>query len=164
MAGFYTKHFSNHDDYMTPKSAWENIKDYLPRDKIIWECFYGDGNSGKYLEELGCNVIHKNVDFFKHNLGEVIVSNPPYSNKKRILKRLKTLDKPFIMICPSSMLQTKYFRELFGNTIQIIVPSRRLQFVKLIDGKIPHNYKSNCNFDTFYYCYKMNLKRDLIFL
>ena len=68
------------------------------------------------------------------------------------------------MICPSSMLQTKYFRELFGNTIQIIVPSRRLQFVKLIDGKIPHNYKSNCNFDTFYYCYKMNLKRDLIFL
>jgi len=31
-----------HDDYMTPKIAWENIQHYLPKDKIIWECFYGD--------------------------------------------------------------------------------------------------------------------------
>ena len=27
MAGFQTKTFSKHDDYMTPKSAWENIKE-----------------------------------------------------------------------------------------------------------------------------------------
>ena len=25
-----------HDDYMTPKSAWENIKHIIPKDKIIW--------------------------------------------------------------------------------------------------------------------------------
>ena len=30
---------------------------YIPNDKIIWEAFYGDGKSGKYLEELGFNVI-----------------------------------------------------------------------------------------------------------
>ena len=47
---------SNHDDYMTPKHAWEAIKDYIPRDKVIWEAFYGDGKSGKYLEELGFSV------------------------------------------------------------------------------------------------------------
>ena len=37
--------FNKHDDYMTPKSAWENILQYIPKDKVIWECFYGDGQS-----------------------------------------------------------------------------------------------------------------------
>jgi hypothetical protein len=43
---------------MTPKYAWENIKDLIPKNKIIWEPFYGDGKSGDYLKELGFNVIH----------------------------------------------------------------------------------------------------------
>ena len=41
MAGFHTKTFAKHDSYMTPKSAWENIKEYIPKDKVIWEAFYG---------------------------------------------------------------------------------------------------------------------------
>ena len=43
---------------MTPKYAWENIKQYIPNNKIIWEPFYGDGKSGDNLKELGFNVIH----------------------------------------------------------------------------------------------------------
>jgi hypothetical protein len=34
MAGFHTKTFLKHDDYMTPKYAWEDIKDYIPKKKI----------------------------------------------------------------------------------------------------------------------------------
>ena len=45
--------FTNDDDFMTPKSAWEDISVYLPRNKVIWECFYGDGRSGGFLKELG---------------------------------------------------------------------------------------------------------------
>ena len=48
MAGFHTKKFIKHDDYMTPKMAWENIKEYIPKDKVLWECFYGDGKSAQY--------------------------------------------------------------------------------------------------------------------
>ena len=51
MASFTTGKFAKHDDYMTPKSAWEEIKKYIPKDKVIWEAFYGDGNSGKYLQK-----------------------------------------------------------------------------------------------------------------
>jgi len=29
---------------------------YLPRDKVLWEAFYGDGQSGNYLRELGFEV------------------------------------------------------------------------------------------------------------
>jgi len=54
MASFHTKTFTKHDDYMTPKYAWENINEYIPKDKVIWESFYGDGKSAGYLRELGC--------------------------------------------------------------------------------------------------------------
>ena len=74
MAGFHTKTFIKHDDYMTPKTAWENIAHLIPRDKIIWEAFYGDGESGKYLAELGFETINEPVDFFENNLGEIIIA------------------------------------------------------------------------------------------
>jgi len=162
MAGFHTKTFLKHDDYMTPKYAWENIKEFIPKDKVIWEAFYGDGKSGDDLRELGFDVIHEPVDFFKSDLGDIIVSNPPFSKCKEIMPRLKQLDKPFILILPSSKINTQYFRENFKNTkstLQIIVPRRRIQFIK--NG---NELQNKCNFDCFYYCYKMNLPRDILWL
>lgn len=164
MAGFHTKTFIKHDDYMTPKYAWENIQQYIPRDKIIWEAFYGDGKSGEYLQELGFNVIHEAVDFFESNLGDVIVSNPPFSKIKEILKRLIILDKPFILILPSSKINTSYFREWKDKHLQIIIPIKRIHFNKIIDKEKPKSNRNGCNFDTFYYCYKMNLPNDIVWL
>jgi len=165
MAGFHTKTFLVHDDYMTPKSAWENIKHIIPKDKQIWEAFYGNGASGKYLSEMGFNVIHEEVDFFENNLGEVVVSNPPFSKAKEVLKRLKELDKPFILILPSAKINTQYVRENYKNQgLQIIIPRKRIQFEKHIEGVVPAGWKSDCNFDCFYYCYKIGLPRDIIWL
>jgi len=159
MAVFHTKTFLKHDDYMTPKHAWENIKQFIPNDKVIWEAFYGDGKSGKDLEEMGFNVIHEPVDFFYNDLGEVIVSNPPFSKSKEIMKRLLLLDKPFILIFPSSKINTQYFREWKDKHLQIIIPRKRIQFIKNGD-----ELQNKCNFDCFYYCYKINLKHDIIWL
>jgi hypothetical protein len=164
MAGFHTKTFLKHDDYMTPKYAWENIIDYIPKDKVIWEAFYGDGKSGDYLSELGLNVIHEPIDFFKEDKGEIIISNPPFSQSKAVMKRLKELDKPFIILFPASKICTSYMREWKDKGIQIIIPRKRIHFTKLVDGKVPDNYKSKCNFDCFYYCYKIGLESDIIWL
>lgn len=163
MATFKTSSFLKYDDYMTPKYAWENIKDYIPTDKIIWEAFMGDGKSGEYLKDLGFNVIHNDNDFFESNEGDVIVSNPPFSKAKEILMRLKELDKPFILILPSSKINTQYFR-LFKNEIQLIIPKKRIHFEKQINGEKPEGWRNACNFDCFYYCYKMDLKKDIIWL
>ena len=166
MAGFHTKTFTKHDDYMTPKYAWENIKDYIPKKKI-WEAFYGDGKSGTYLRELGFDVIHEPIDFFEEDRGEIIVSNPPFSNSAEVLARLKELGKPFIVIFPSSKINTQYVRKLFMDTedkLQIIIPRKRIHFEKKIEGKTPDNFKNACNFDCFYYCWKINLPRDITWL
>tara|TARA_R110002126_G_scaffold18542_1_gene70827 strand:- start:1120 stop:1605 length:486 start_codon:yes stop_codon:yes gene_type:complete len=160
MAGFHTETFLKYDDYMTPKTAWENIKQYIPRDKVIWEPFYGDGKSGEDLRTFGFEVIHEEIDFFENNKGDIIVSNPPFSQCKEILKRLKELNKPFILILPSSKLNTQYVRENYKNSeLQIIIPKKRIQFIK--NG---NELKNKCNFDCFYYCYKINLNKDITWI
>ena len=163
MATFTTKSFLKHDDYMTPKSAWENIQQYIPKDKIIWEAFMGDSKSGEYLTELGFDVIHNDNDFFENDEGDIIVSNPPFSKSKEVINRLKILDKPFIIILPSSKINTQYFR-IMKNELQLIIPRNRIHFDKKINGETPVNWKNACNFDCFYYCYKMKLPRDIIWL
>lgn len=167
MATFNITSFLNHDDYMTPKYAWENIQNFIPKDKIIWEAFYGDGKSGQHLQELGFNIIHDQDDFFENDKGDIVVSNPPFSQGKEILTRLVQLNKPFILILPSSKINTQYMRKIFKDQLdklQIIIPKNRIHFEKHINGVKPENWSSSCNFDCFYYCWKINLERDIIWL
>jgi hypothetical protein len=58
------------------------------------------------------------------------------------------------------MINTQYIRKLFKNDkLQIIIPKKRIQFNKLVNGVIPDNFSNRCNFDCFYYCWKMDVKR-----
>ena len=168
MATFHTHTHTKHDDYETPKSAWEDIKHYIPKDKVIWEAFYCTGTSGDVLRSLGFDVIHEPIDFFEHDKGDVIVSNPPFTMKKQVFRRLKDLGKPFIIICPSSTINTKYIRDLFckcDEPLQIIIPKKRIQFIKKVDGETPKEKRSGmCNFECFYYCWKIGLKNDITWL
>ena len=164
MATFNPKAFTEHDDYMTPYSAWEDIVDYIPKDTEIWEAFYGNGQSFQNLQQLGFNVVGgRDEDFFENNKGSVICSNPPFTKIPAVLKRLVELDKPFILIMPSSKINTQYFRALFSTRhIQIIIPKKRIQFEKIVNGEKVESNK--CNFDCFYYCYKLNLPTDIVWL
>ncbi len=148
------------DNYMTNKIEWLRIKDFIPNDKKIWSPFYGDGKQKEYFKEMGFDIIHDDEDFFENNRGEIVIDNLPFSKKKEILIRLKELEKPFIIICPSMMLSYKYFQELFKDSIQIIIPNKRINFRHIDSQK--KNYSPP--FASFYYCYKMNLKKDLIFI
>ncbi len=136
-----------YDTYKTPDDAWEAIKEYIPEDKIIWEPFYLDGDC--HLNKMGFNVIHKNLDFFKSNFGEIIVSNPPFSIKKQVLEKMYELDKPFILIMPCFVLTTKYYEKFISKT-SLLIPNKRIQFSK--DGK---TFENKCSLDCFYYCYKI---------
>ena len=168
MASFNPSRFAKHDDYMTPQSAWESISHIIPKDKVIWEPFFGDGQSGEHLRALGCKeVIHEDMDFYENDLGEVIISNPPFSDAKRIMKRLKELGKPFILIMPCSKLTTQYIRGDFKDAedkLQIIIPQKRIQFLKMEGGLVLEKQENSCNFDCFYYCWKIGLERDIVWL
>ncbi len=152
--------FENDDAYNTPKEVWESISHLIPKDKTIWECFYGDGKSGQHFKELGFECIHDKIDFFNDPNFEydILISNPPYSIKAKVFKRLSEIDKPFIMLVPVSTMTKQYLKTYFKDNIQIIIPKKRIQFIK--NGE----QTSRCWFDTIFITYKMNLDKDIIFL
>ena len=47
MATYTDYNPSQHNDFMTPRCLWEQIKDYIPTDKEISMPFYGDGECGR---------------------------------------------------------------------------------------------------------------------
>ena len=80
------------------------------------------------------------------------------------MPRLEELDKPFILLMPCSKICTQYFKPWKNKNIQIIIPSKRINFIKKVEGVEPEDWPSHCNFDCFYYCYKMNLPSDIVWL
>ena len=149
------------DNYITNKIEWERIKDFIPNDKKIWAPFYCDGKQKEYFKDMGYDIIHEDRDFFSYTPEyDIIIDNPPFSRKKEIFSRLKELDKPFILIVPSVMLCYKYFQEYFSDNLQIIIPKSRIKFRHL--NSTNKNYTPP--YASIFFCYKMNLDKDLIFI
>jgi len=149
------------DNYATDKSGWEKIEKYIPKEKLIWSPFYCDGKQKEYFEEMGYNIIHEDKDFFSYIPEyDICVDNPPFSKMKEICIRLKEIDKPFIMVAFSKVILMKWFQRLFKDDLQVIIPFTRTTFTHLTNPKKGYTPP----FGVMYYCYKMNLPKDLIFL
>lgn len=136
------------DNYSTPRSAWEALVPLLDKTKVYYDPFFNDGLSGYILSELGLDVIHEDTDFFESVDQidfDIIVSNPPFSIKRQVLKKLLEIDKPFVMIMPISVLSTKMYQPFFDHT-SIGVPKSRIQF----------SGTTGCPFDCYYYFYKVS--------
>lgn len=173
MANFYKKTKKEvkekHNDYATPLSAWDDILKYVDKKEYIYEPFFLDGSSGKYIASKGYNVIHQDCDFYtwyKTFDYSLILSNPPFQDCRKILECLFEVDKPFCLLMPSSKLHTQYLANYFkgDRKLQILVPRRRIHFMKYEDGEKVKDWKPATCFDCYWYCYKMNLPKDIIFM
>tara|TARA_R100000541_G_scaffold23151_3_gene32983 strand:- start:924 stop:1400 length:477 start_codon:yes stop_codon:yes gene_type:complete len=152
--------YKDSDNFNTDKSGWEKIEPYIPKHEKIWAPFYCDGKQKEYFKEMGYDIIHEDRDFFSYTPEyDIIIDNPPFSKLRDILNKLKELDKPFILIMPSSKINAVWFQKLFGEYLQVIIPMKQISFTNL-KPDIPFNF----NWGTYYYCYKINLDKDLIFL
>ena len=95
------------DEVYTPSYAVKPIIKYTKPGSIVW-CPFDTADSA-YVEELnaaGFTVIYSHIDngqnFFEYEPDEydVIISNPPFSIKDDILRRLNELNKPYAMLMP----------------------------------------------------------------
>jgi len=149
------------DDIIVPKDAWKKIKKYIPN-KRLYMPFWINGNCGKNLKELGFNVFHQNMDFWEQvddDFYDVIVSKVPFNNKQEIIIKLIEMEKPFILLMPTRILNTLWFRTLMNNKdLQIIFNTKRIKFLD------KDNKPTKSNFDTCFYCYKINLLKDILFV
>lgn len=160
------------DEYMTRFETFKDLMQFLPskfkNGKMkLWEPFYGDGGSTKYLRKLGFDVYSKKgVDFFSVTKDDIkrlkidfIYSNPCFTRKEEVLARLKELDLAFALILPSTVLHTQYLQKTFGDDkdIQLVIPSRKIQYDK-VGLEIQ---KNNASFYSLYLCWKMNLEKPI---
>ena len=155
------------DDRFTPFYAVEPIMKYIPKNKRIWMPFDQFWSAYyRLFSEQGYDVIISSIedghDFFTYEPTEnydIIISNPPFSQKDRVLKRLYELDKPFAMLLPLSTLQGDKRSFLFyDNNIQLLCFDKHICFH---DKNHLSETIKGIPFATGYFC-KDILPRDLI--
>jgi hypothetical protein len=142
------------DDYTTPLEVWDNIKEYLPEgNTVLWEAFYNENSkSAEHLRSLGCNVVYGNIDFYKNDIGDGIVTNPPFSDKTNVINRLYELDKPFIITIRIHSLATRFIKNKLKSKLQMIIPDTQIHFEKKDKESGTMKTLKRISFDTIYLC------------
>lgn len=149
------------DECYTPAHGVQPLLKFIPKNKIVW-CPFDTEESQyvKLLRENGNKVIHSHIwnneDFFTYEPKEhydLIVSNPPFSDKNKILKRLMDLGKPFAVLLPHSSIADGGIYTIFDNkdkSLELLLFDRRMEFVR------PNRKsKSSISFKAIYYCHNI---------
>jgi hypothetical protein len=145
------------DECYTERYAVEPLLDYLEpfRDKIIW-CPFDKEESEfvKVFKEYGYNVTFSHIDnqqdFFKYepDVWDVMISNPPFTNKTEIFKRALSFGKPFALLMNILWLNdatpVKVFKSS-GRKLQLLMFDKRMEFKNQQKGK-------GINFMSDYFC------------
>ncbi|CAD7950833.1 unnamed protein product [Amoebophrya sp. A120] len=168
------------DEWQTCPSAWQQVTDQVlvksakfsnKKALRIWQPFYYDGKCAEHLKKF-CgfpNVHHKpGEDFFEKVKEEkflrtvdLIWDNPPYTNpemKQKVLRALVASGKPFCMLLPVAILHAAFVREIISDMsqVQVLLP-RRVWVRKKNQNPVPFKL-------LLWFCYKMDLPKDLYFL
>jgi len=127
--------YAKYDNYVTSKEGWDCIKKYIPdNNPKVWCPFYHGGEVTDLFDYK--NKIHKNKDFFFYEpkKWDIIVDNPPYTIKEKVIKRCVELNKPFALLLPLETVERQYFKKLIADNENInftlVIPSKRIKFLK----------------------------------
>ena len=152
--------FNIKDEYYTPPILVKPIIKYIKPGSTIWCPF--DTEDSEFvilLKEAGFNVLYSHIwygqDFFNYEPKEkydYIISNPPFTRKLEVFKRLYELNKPFAMICGLPILNYQEVGSFFlDKELQLLIFDKKISF----DG-------NTASFNNSYFC-KGILPRDIIF-
>lgn len=148
--------FNKNDEYLTPAYAVYPIIKNLKPNSTIWCPF--DKEESQYVKVLtkeGFNVIYGHIetgeDFFKVDIPECdyIISNPPYSLKGEVFKRLYEIGKPFAMLINFQGIfdHKDRFTMFKNNRVEMLWLSPRVNFIKYGEYK-----SSGVPFQSGYLC------------
>ena len=145
----------SNDECYTPLYGVKPILKYIPKDVIVWCPF--DTFESHFVKEISkTNKVvtsHKwtGQDFFNYEPDEwdVIISNPPFTNKRKYFERALSFDKPFALIMTNTWLNDSAPKQLFKDKdLQLLMFDKRMKFVSP-DGRD----NDKITFSSSYYCY-----------
>lgn len=154
----------SNDECMTLEYAVKPILKYIKRGWVVWCPFdMPESQFVKQIEQNGNKVIRSHIregkDFYTYEPKEhwdCIISNPPFTNKRKIFERALSFNKPFALIMSNTWLNDSAPKQLFKDKeLQLLMFDKRMKFLNngVIQNKI--------TFSSSYFCFNF-LPRQII--
>tara|TARA_R110000851_G_C12989942_1_gene557199 strand:+ start:532 stop:1086 length:555 start_codon:yes stop_codon:yes gene_type:complete len=143
------------DECYTPAYGVVPILKYIPENAIVWCPF--DTSESEFVKHISKQneVVYSHLengqDFYTHEpkSWDVMVSNPPFTNKKKIFERALSFNKPFALIMTNTWLNDSAPKKLFAEKeLQLLMFDKRMRFISP-DGR----QNDKITFSSSYYCW-----------
>lgn len=143
------------DECYTPDYGVAPILKYIPKGAIVWCPF--DTPDSEFVKQISKQntVEHSHIaegkDFFSYEpeKWDIIVSNPPFTNKRKYFERALSFEKPFALIMSNTWLNDSAPKQLFEDKdLQLLMFDKRMKFFNP-DGR-PND---KITFSSSYYCW-----------
>ena len=145
----------NNDECYTPDYGVKPILKYIPDGDIVWCPF--DTKESEFVKQISEHneVIYSHIstgqDFFDYepHAWDIIISNPPFTNKRKYFERALSFGKPFALIMTNTWLNDSAPKQLFKDKdLQLLMFDKRMKFISP-DGRD----NDKITFSSSYYCY-----------
>ena len=122
---------------------------------IVWCPF--DKEHSEFVKQISktnkvvYSHIDNNQDFFEYepDKWDMIVSNPPFKNKRQFFERALSFGKPFALLMTNTWLNDSAPKQLFRDRdLQLIMFDKRMKFINP-DGR----ENNKITFSSSYYCW-----------
>ena len=143
------------DECYTPDYGVTPILKYIPVGATVWCPF--DTEESEFVKQISeqNKVVRSHIwdgqDFFEYEPDDwdVMVSNPPFTNKRKYFERALSFNKPFALIMTNTWLNDSAPKQLFKEKdLQLLMFERRMKF-NSPDGR-PND---KITFSSSYYCW-----------
>lgn len=152
----------NNDECYTPAYGVEPILQYIPEGAVVWCPFDTEESEFVKLISQTHTVVHSHIssgqDYYEFEppKWDVMISNPPFTNKRQIFERALALGKPFALLMTMAWLNDAAPKQLFKDKqLQLLMFDKRIKYLNngVVNNKI--------TFSSGYYCHNL-LPRDII--
>ena len=145
----------DNDECYTPHYAVKPILKYIPKDAIVWCPF--DTKESEFVKQISntnqveYSHINNGQDFFQYEPDDwdIMLSNPPFTNKRKYFERALSFNKPFALIMTNTWLNDSAPKQLFEDKdLQLLMFDKRMKF-NSPDGRS----NDKITFSSSYYCW-----------
>jgi hypothetical protein len=139
------------DECLTPAYAVAPIIKYIPIGATVW-CPFDTWDSEfvtQIIKERKVIISHLKYekDFYTYEPSgrwDVIISNPPFTNKRKIFERALSFNKPFALMMSNTWFNDAAPKQLFEHKdLQLLMFDKRIQF----------DDQKKITFSTSYFCW-----------